>query len=60
MKKYSKARKEFNENMQQLKKERQNSIYENNLSEIILYNKLLEIHQELILLKQKMEIETTA
>lgn len=54
MKKYQKATKEFNEKLHELKKETHPTIYGSDLTEIILYDKLLELQDSISMLKAKM------
>ena len=59
MEKYQKASKEFNEKLVELKKETRPSIYGGELSEIILYDKLLELEEQLLILRTKLSTWVT-
>lgn len=53
MAKYLKAKSEFNQKLTELKKETHPSIYATDLHEIVLYQKLLELQDQINLLKGK-------
>jgi hypothetical protein len=53
MENYLKAKNEFNQKLDELKKETNTSIYAHNLSEIVLYEKLLELQEEINGLKKR-------
>ncbi len=50
---YIKAKNDFNQKINELKKETNSSIYAGNLSEIVLYQKLLELQEQVSMLKSK-------
>ena len=50
---YLKAKNEFNQKLNELKKETQPSIYASDLNEIVLYQKLLELQEQINKLKEK-------
>lgn len=55
MEKYEKAKSEFNKKLNEAKKETYQTIYGNDLREIILYDKLLELQEQLAALNEKMQ-----
>jgi hypothetical protein len=50
---YLKVKNEFNQKLNELKKETHPSVYANDLNEIVLYQKLLELEEQIKMLKEK-------
>jgi len=55
MENLSKAKAEFNQKLSSLKKKAEPGMYETNLSDIVIYEKLLEVHKEINKLTDKLE-----
>jgi restriction endonuclease S subunit len=55
MKSISKAKEEFNQKVSELAKEVQPALYGHNLKEIVLYEKMLEIQEQINTLAEKMD-----
>lgn len=49
---YAKAKNDFNQKVNELKKETNSSIYASDLNEIVLYQKLLELQEQINSLKK--------
>lgn len=50
---YLKVKNEFDQKINELKKETHPSIYTSELNDIVLYKKLLELEEQIIMLKEK-------
>jgi len=57
MENYLKVKNEFDQKINELKKSTHPSIYASDLNEIVLYQKLLELEERIIMLKEKSIIE---
>lgn len=55
MENYKKAKEEFNQKLDELKRVSHSSIYSQDLSDIVLYQKMLELQEQLMMLKTKVE-----
>ena len=50
---YLKVKNEFDQKINELKKETHRSVYTSDLNEIVLYQKLLELEEQIKMLKEK-------
>ncbi|MEO8446153.1 MAG: hypothetical protein ABI528_01590 [bacterium] len=57
MENHSKAKKEFNEKLGRLKKETEPALYDQNLKEVVIYEKLLELQDQINMVSEKIETE---
>lgn len=55
MENLSKAKKEFNEKLGKLKKEIEPALYDQNLKEVVIYDKLLEVQDQINKVSEKIE-----
>jgi len=55
MENLSKAQEEFNQKLSSLKKKAEPALYETNLSDIVIYEKLLQVQEQLNKVSDKIE-----